>query len=380
MPKNLRTYSKLLVISDTGMFRKREGIYAFGPVVKELEALDCFDNIVWIGFNRPDQFINESYIKISDPRIGIKMLKRTGGKSLSDKFSILLSYPKYISILLKEIIKSDLIHVRAPSNPALITMILTRFFPKKQFWFKYAGDWSGEAPLFYKIQRMILKRLGNNSKVTVNGYWPSQPKNILAFENPCLDIQDRTDGAKILANKKLTDKLNYCFVGGLNENKGCLLLLQALAQMKVSNNFGSLHIVGEGHLLKQLQELSKNVKIDIIFHGSLAKDKVAKIYSECHFIILPSKSEGFPKVIGEAMNYGCVPIVSDISCIGQYVKNEKNGILIETASIQNIEKAIKKSAEISSAYFQKMVEYNYKLAERFTYKYYKERVIKEIFK
>ena len=44
--------------------------------------------------------------------------------------------------------------------------------------------------------------------------------------------------------------------------------------------------------------------------------------------VLPSYSEGFPKVIAEAMNFGCIPIVSDISCIRQYIINGKNGFLI----------------------------------------------------
>ena len=62
------------------------------------------------------------------------------------------------------------------------------------------------------------------------------------------------------------------------------------------------------------------------------------IYSKCDFIILPSKSEGFPKVIGEAMNYGCIPIVSDVSCISQYIQNGVNGFLIKPITSKEIYK------------------------------------------
>ena len=41
---------------------------------------------------------------------------------------------------------------------------------------------------------------------------------------------------------------------------------------------------------------------------------------------MPSRSEGFPKVIAEAANFGCIPVVSDVSSIGQYI-NDANGFI-----------------------------------------------------
>lgn len=379
MPENISKYSTLLVISDTGLFYKNGSTFAFGPVVKELRELNCFEKIEWIGFNRKDQIDNKSYIKIQDTRISTIGLKMTGGKSLVSKFVILFNYPLYTLIIFKAILKVQYIHVRSPSNPAVIAMFLSYFFPKKKFWFKYAGDWQGKASFFYMFQRLCLKKLNKNSKVTVNGKWENQPKNIIAFENPCLDTYDRARGKSTIAIKNIKQKINFCFVGGLNENKGCLMLLLALQKMVLPLNFGSLHIVGDGHLKAELQQLAAMLDISIVFHGALAKDKVIEVYELCHFMILPSKSEGFPKVIGEAMNYGCVPIVSNVSCIGQYVKDLKNGVLIEPLSVEEIINSINKSFGFSENDFKEIIQYNYNLAGRFTYEYYKERLISDIF-
>ncbi len=379
MPENISKYSTLLVISDTGLYYKNGLTFAFGPVLKELSELDCFERIVWVGFNRKDQIDNKSYSKIHDTRISTKGLKMTGGKGLLSKSAIILNYPLYTLIIFKAIFKAQNIHVRAPSHPAVIAMFLSYFFPKKKFWFKYAGDWKGKVSFFYMFQRLFLKKLNKNSKVTVNGIWENQPKNIVAFENPCLDKDDRARGKSIIAIKNIEHTINYCFVGGLNENKGCLMLLLALQKIVFPTNFGSLHIVGDGHLKAELQQFAKMLNISIIFHGSLAKDKVIDIYESCHFMILPSKSEGFPKVIGEAMNFGCVPIVSNVSCIGQYVKDLENGVLIEPLSVTGIINSINKSFGFSENDFKEIIQYNYNLAGRFTYKYYKERLISEIF-
>jgi glycosyltransferase involved in cell wall biosynthesis len=49
-------------------------------------------------------------------------------------------------------------------------------------------------------------------------------------------------------------------------------------------------------------------------------------YSQAHFILLPSiGSEGWPKVLSEAMAYGVVPIAYGISSIPQFFRNYSTG-------------------------------------------------------
>lgn len=378
MPKDIPTHNKLLVVSDTGMYKGKDGFYAFGPVVKELEELSCFDKITWIGFERNDQKKNSSYVKIEKEHIQVVLLKKTGGVTLFNKLEILAFYPMYFYVILKEICKARYIHVRAPSNPAVIVMFLSYFFPVKHFWFKYAGDWIGEASKFYKIQRYILKHLFKNAKITVNGNWSNQPKNIVGFENPCLDEHDRIIGKGIIESKQITNTINYCFVGGMNYNKGVDKIIDAL-EKSTFKNLGEFHFVGGGELLDKLKLKASTSTKNIIFHGFLAKSDIQEIYKKCHFILLPSKSEGFPKVIGEAMNYGCVPIVSDISCISQYIVDEKNGYLISNVTVEEIASLLERSLMVNNTEFKEMVLDNYKLAEKFTYKYYERQILEKIF-
>jgi len=380
MSENLQPYFKLLVISDTGIFREKVDFYGFGPVVKELEELEFFKKIIWIGFNRPDQKGNRAYMKIVDKRIEIKTLKNTGGKGIRNKLDILIQYPQYFWILYKEILKAEFIHSRAPSNPAIIAMFLSLFFPKKKFWFKYAGDWKGASSLSYKLQRKWLQNLNNNAIVTVNGIWPDQPNNIKAFENPCIDEKDRRDGKMVVCQKKLSSTINYCFVGGLNSNKGCLLLIKALLAMDLHQNLAKLHIVGEGNLRQELENLADKLKISVFFHGAISKEELVKIYEICHFIILPSQSEGFPKVIGEAMNFGCIPILSNISCIDQYIEHGRNGFLLDSIDVAGITKSLYASFKVTAEKFDAMININYQLAVKFTYQNYRDRIFSEIFR
>ena len=81
-------------------------------------------------------------------------------------------------------------------------------------------------------------------------------------------------------------------------------------------------------------EISKKVKgsnLQIFFHGLINRRKLNKIYSKAHFIILPSASEGFPKVLAEAASFGCIPIIPKIDSILIHM-SELNNNAIELKS------------------------------------------------
>src|SRR5690554_7261521 len=97
MSKNLSTNSKLLVISDTGMYEQDGKVYAFRPVVQELEYfLQTFDSITWIGFNRLDQKNNKAYKEVSSKAIRLIPLKQVGGRGVFSKIKVLYQYPKML--------------------------------------------------------------------------------------------------------------------------------------------------------------------------------------------------------------------------------------------------------------------------------------------
>ncbi len=381
MQKNIPRDNKLLIISDTGMFKKDKHYYAFGPVVKELEIFkERFNSIVWIGYERIDNIDNKSYLKVDLTSVTMLPLKRVGGKTFFKKIEILFFYPFLFFKLFKHIYAHKYLHIRAPSHPAVVAMFYSFLFPKKTFWFKYAGNWKEKASKYYELQRFVLKHLSKNSIITVNGKWHTKNNNILAFENPCLNDKDREQGKNIILNKKLERQLVFCFVGALNEGKGVSLLINALKELKNKERIKEFHFVGGSSKLLYYKKMANDIGVKIIFHGYIEKEAINEIYAKSHFIILPSKSEGFPKVIGEAMNFGCVPIVSDISSIGQYIKHCKNGFLLKPITKNQLITILDEVFALNQKKYREMILNNYTIAEKFTYNYYLKRMNTEIFK
>src|SRR5690606_26230005 len=66
------------------------------------------------------------------------------------------------------------------------------------------------------------------------------------------------------------------------------------------------------------------------FEGWKGKEQLKSMYSAAHFILLPSQGEGWPKVISEAMSFGVIPIVSDVSGIKQVLSQMRVGTVVPT--------------------------------------------------
>src|SRR5690606_17780099 len=186
-------------------------------------------------------------------------------------------------------------------------------------------------------QRWLLK--SQNRTVTINGYWPDQPKQCLSFENPCLTNTELQSGKLCRISKVLPKRKSFCFVGRLDASKGIDVFIDSFKELSESYKtlIDTVHIIGAGTYGDLYQKKIEASGIQFIHHGILSRTALHHIYEDCHFIVLPSKSEGFPKVISEALNYGCVPVVSNVSAIGQYIDDGVQGILINTISTAGLQ-------------------------------------------
>ena len=144
---------------------------------------------------------------------------------------------------------------------------------------------------------------------------------------------------------------------------------------------GTIHLVGDGVEKGEFIEMSKHSKLDIRFHGFLEREEVFKVYKQSHFFIMPTNaSEGFPKVIAEAYNFGCIPIVSGISAIGHYIEHDKNGLIVNPITVEGFKIQLKKALMMDGDRYKKMLTKRNIFVEDFSYNHYNHRIMNEIIK
>jgi glycosyltransferase involved in cell wall biosynthesis len=372
---------KLTIISHTEHYKNSDGtIVGWGPTITEINQLaEIFEEIYHIAMFYDEQAPNSSLPYTKD-NITLVPIKPTGGQSIKAKLNVLFSAPRVIKIVNKTFAKTDCFQLRAPTGIGVFLIPYLTLFSKKKGWFKYAGNWNQKKPPFgYAIQRYLLKK--QKRTVTINGTWPKQKPQCLSFENPCLIDIDIKEGLKIVEKKSNKKPIHFCYVGRLEKQKGVERIINAFNNLPAEflDQVGDVHLVGDGSEVTYFKEISKLTRINFVFHGFLPTYEVFKIYKASHFFLMPTTaSEGFPKVIAEAMNFGCVPIVSSISSIGQYVKNGENGFLIDPVTKDNVMNTITKALGLPQRKYEEFQIRNQEIVKKFTYEYYLERIKKLI--
>ncbi len=369
---------KLAIISHTEhYYTKEKELVGWGPTISEINHLaQDFEEIIHVAFLY-DEEPKTSSLPYTKSNISFVALPVSGGKTWMQKTNIVGNMPKTIATVKEVLDRVDVFQFRTPIGFGVYLIPYLTHFVKTKGWYKYAGNWNQQnASLGYRLQRSFLKK--QNRKVTINGKWPNQPKQCLTFENPCLTNEEREEGKVLLQKKDYIKPFQMCFIGRLEDPKGVQRIIDAVASLQDYSHIKSIHLVGDGERRKEYEMQVAEKNLPIQFHGFLSRDKVFELYKKSHFLLLPSTaSEGFPKVIAEAMNYGCIPIVSDVSSIGQYITHA-NGFIVNPTNSQKLEEIFTTLAQASKEALQKKAEKAYGVSEAFTFEHYRHRIQTEI--
>lgn len=241
---------------------------------------------------------------------------------------------------------ADHIHLRCPGNMGLIACFVQMLFPNKIKTVKYAGNWDSKSkqPWTYLLQRYILSNtfLTRNMQVLVYGVWENQSKNIKSFFTATYSESEKEN----ITKKGFSPVIELIFVGSLVVGKNPMYAIQLVEQLINKGKQTVLNIYGEGIEKKVLEQYIKEKQLEdyILLHGNQNQEVIKQAYQKSHFVILPSKSEGWPKAIAEGMFWGCIPIATKVSCVPFMLDYANRGILLE----MNLEKDIDQLNEILS--------------------------------
>ena len=136
-------------------------------------------------------------------------------------------------------------------------------------------------------------------------------------------------------------KLNLLFLGEIGERKGVFDILKALSEHRNDLKEKIFFHIGGNKRENELKGVIFESKLDsfVRFEGFVFGDKKRELLNQADVFILPSRNEGLPISILEAMSYGCAIISSPVGGIPEVVTD--NGILVEPGNTGQIYEAIK---------------------------------------
>ena len=143
--------------------------------------------------------------------------------------------------------------------------------------------------------------------------------------------------------KQNAPKARYIlYTGRLDLRKGLFDLIECGRSICKKYPDVSFFIPGKGNLSYKLQKKVKELGLQerFKFLGFVDREKLIQLYQNASIYVLPSRYEGLPTVLLEAMSCGLPVVATAVGGTPEVISSGKNGILIRPKSPNEIADAI----------------------------------------
>lgn len=135
------------------------------------------------------------------------------------------------------------------------------------------------------------------------------------------------------------------FVGRLTRAKGLPYLVEAVAALRASGLAATLDLVGDGETRAAIESdvASRGLGGSVSLHGMVPHGEgLAAFYRAADVFVLPSVSEGTPKVLLEAMANALPVVATDVGGVSTVVEDGANGLLVPPKSPSDLASAVRR--------------------------------------
>lgn len=220
--------------------------------------------------------------------------------------------------------------------------------------------------VFTNLTKYICKKAAVTSYVTQDTLQKKYPpsRNAVNISYSDVNLEPSVFEEKNIRKDNLIEKevINFLMVGSLEQRyKGFDIALRAISQLKINKKF-TINIVGEGIYLEELKELARELNLSeaINFCGKVSREEVLRLMTLCDIFLMPSRTEGLPRALIEAMAMGAPAIGSNVGGIPELL--DKN-FIFENENYTQLSKII--SEVIKSDDIKKISEKNIQEASKF---------------
>ena len=238
------------------------------------------------------------------------------------------------------------VHAHFGTNPAEVAMLLTAL-GGPPFSFTVHGPEEFDKPQPLHLQRKIQH---SAFVVAISSYGRSQVYRWAALSDwPKVKVVHCGLDAQFIGRvlQPVTPLPRLVCVGRLCEQKGQLLLIQAVQLLLKQGVACELVLAGDGEMRAEIEELIREVGVTerVRITGWISGEQVVHELQAARALVLPSFAEGLPVVIMEAMALGRPVISTFVAGIPELVRPGENGWLVPAGDIEALAGAMRACLE-----------------------------------
>ncbi|WP_139892119.1 glycosyltransferase family 4 protein [Bacillus sp. D386] len=290
------------------------------------------------------------------PKIKKEQLKVVSFPNLSSVKGYLVNRKNALKIVEKEVECSDFIIARLPSHSGNLAIDIARKLKKPYLVELVACPWDAYwnhslkgkimAPIMYNETKKRVKNAQYVLYVTnefLQRRYPTDGVNIGCSDVSLPSLEENILEKRLSKIKKLNkDKpIVLGTTAAVNvKYKGQQYVIEAISQLNKQGYNFEYHLVGGGDnsYLRALS-IKFGVSDKVKFYGSLPHQRVFDYLDEIDIYVQPSKQEGLPRALVEAMSRGCPAIGSSTGGIPELLNQE---FIFNSGSVQGLCDLLKK--------------------------------------
>ncbi len=243
------------------------------------------------------------------------------------------SWPTPVSLLML------VLHHYLPGKTKRQSMILVRQNMNKLVELRYTGWRRTLGLLLCRFLDRQFHRYGKSAIVFPVGaemyaHYSKLHNHTILMTLPLVSRADIPDEIK-LKPIDIKGRIKLLFVGRLDKEKALDIMLHALKILVTHFPEVELDLVGEGTEESELRQLATELGIEerVHFLGYVGfGQELYDLYRQADVFVISSLSEGFPKVIVEAMVMGTPVVATEVGGIPNVIHHGENGWLVAPGS------------------------------------------------
>ncbi|MBV6495242.1 MAG: glycosyltransferase [Acidobacteria bacterium ACB1] len=276
--------------------------------------------------------------------LSVVPLSEPKGKGLRRKLNMPLWLFRNCFTIFRECLKADAIHSPIPGDVGTIGMVFAMLFRKPLF-VRHCGNWLVQRTMAERFWRWSMEYFagGRNVMLATGGAdRPPSEKNPNVewiFATSLRKTEIETNAPRELPKGSPIKLIIVC---RQEERKGTDVVIDSLPLVLEKLPNVTLDVVGGGSKLDlfQKQAMANSVADRVTFHGKVTHAQVIELLKASHLFCYPtSASEGFPKVVLEAMAIGLPVITTPVSVLPHLI-GSSNGILLKEPAPKELANAV----------------------------------------
>lgn len=230
--------------------------------------------------------------------------------------------------LWREVRQADAVHAPVPGDVGFLAILLA-LVSRKRLFVRHCGTWREPRTLADRWLKRVLERTaGGRVVVLATGQdadvpTPDRPEVRWIFSSSVRAADLEAAPALTGRTPPATGAARLVTGGRLIPDKGADTAIDAFAELAAEGLAAHLDVVGDGPARQSLEERARarGVEDRVTFHGRLSRADVLQVFDGADLLVYPTRSsEGFPKLVLEAISRGLPVVATPVSAIPSLIE------------------------------------------------------------